>query len=200
MSTAYVSLKAIRFESLFDGTLKRFGIREHVTGDSSRVTRLLTDGQNSLWVTADEAGCVAGFKRYLPNGAPGLILAAIEEVFDTDIVSEYEPEFWGFKTQEEWDAAETRLSEKHDAAFYLEVMKYVRGQRNNLRPGTNGMIWAERAKLLIAENPDLGLADRSAELFKAIKQVDPKHRITLSDLDVVLCKALLGEDDDVPSA
>jgi len=144
----------------------------------------LTDGHNYLWVTADEAGCVSSFKGYLPNGAPDLILAAVEEVCDTEIVSEYEPKFWGFKTQEEWDAAEMRLEEKHDAELYGEIMKYVRGEPNDLRPGTNVMVLAEMAKLLIAENPELGLPDRKAELLKAVRRVDSEHRLTLSDSDI----------------
>ena len=34
------------------------------------------------------------------------IFHAIAEAFDTKIVSEYQPEFRGFDTQEEWDAYE----------------------------------------------------------------------------------------------
>jgi hypothetical protein len=43
---------------------------------------------------------------------PGYILTAISDGFDVDIVSEYEPQFWGFDTQEEWDARMEEMSRK----------------------------------------------------------------------------------------
>jgi hypothetical protein len=45
----------------------------------------------------------------MPNGAPGGILKAISEVFDTEIYSEHEPQFWGFDTEEEWEAWQDSL-------------------------------------------------------------------------------------------
>ena len=38
---------------------------------------------------------------------PVFILSAVCQAFDTHIFSEYEPKFWGFDTQEEWDEAMT---------------------------------------------------------------------------------------------
>jgi hypothetical protein len=40
----------------------------------------------------------------MPNGAPARILLAISDVFETEIFSEHELQFWGFDTEEEWEA------------------------------------------------------------------------------------------------
>ena len=105
MSTDYRLLRKVPACDLFDGRLEEFGVREHVKPEATtEKSRLLTDGRNYLWVYIDDDGFVDCLTRYAPNGAPGKILNALANVFDTDIVSEYEPQFWGFDTQEEWDA------------------------------------------------------------------------------------------------
>jgi hypothetical protein len=58
----------------------------------------------------DDDGFVSFFTRWATNGAPAAILDAIAATFDTVLVSEHEPEFWGFQTVEEWDAAMEKLS------------------------------------------------------------------------------------------
>jgi hypothetical protein len=55
-------------------------------------------------VYCDEEGLVSGFTRYGVN-APQRILQAIADEFGVDIVSECEPQFWGYETTEEWEAA-----------------------------------------------------------------------------------------------
>src|SRR6516164_5670997 len=92
MSTDFVSLKKIAARDLFDGRLEEFGVLEHVKPDETTETkRCLTDGRNYLWVYINNEGFVACFSRYGGN-APGKILSAITDAFDTDIVSEYQPQ------------------------------------------------------------------------------------------------------------
>ena len=67
------------------------------------------------------------------------IFHAIAEAFDTDIVTEHQPEFWGFDTQEEWDAHEKRIHEEYERKFYAELLKHLRGEPSDIRPGTIGM-------------------------------------------------------------
>jgi len=98
--------------------------------------------------------------------APQRILQAICDEFDVDIVSEYEPQFWGFKTQEEWDAWERARATKAEEDFYNEVVKFVRGEAHDIKPGTIGMIQAEIAKRLIAESPDLLAEDKRPDLMR----------------------------------
>jgi hypothetical protein len=92
MSTDYAPIKKILVCEMFDGRLEKFGVREHVKPDeTTEKSRLLTDGRNYLWVYVDDDGFVGSFTRYAPNGAPGKILTAVMNVFDTDIFSEYQP-------------------------------------------------------------------------------------------------------------
>src|SRR5262249_33361506 len=156
MSTDYCLLEKVPACDLFDGRLEAFGVREHVKPDeTTERTRCLTDGRNYLWVYIDDDGFVGCLTRYLPNGAPGKILNALANAFDIDIVSEYEPQFWGFDTQEEWDACMERMSRESEERFHLELLKYLRGEPNDIRPGTIGMIKAEIAKKLVENDPAL---------------------------------------------
>jgi hypothetical protein len=111
MSTYFRPLGSIRMSDLFDGRLEGFGVHEHHANETTPNERCITDGRNSLCVYSDEKGLISCFARYGMN-APQRILGAIEEEFGVQIVSEYQPEFWGFKTIEEWDAAETARAEE----------------------------------------------------------------------------------------
>ena len=87
MSTDYHLSKRVRARRLFDGASKKVGIREDVEAESStKMSRCLTDGRNYLWVYINDDGFVACLTRYAGN-APGKILDAIADAFDTDIVS-----------------------------------------------------------------------------------------------------------------
>src|SRR5215469_5084274 len=125
MSTDFRPLKHIAATDMFDGRLEAFGVREHFNVDTTDTSRMLTDGRNYLWVYVRD-DLVAAFTRYAPNGSPGKILSAIAEAFDVDIVSEYEPQFWGFDTEEEWQAAEAAIAKEYDEQFFAEILKYLK--------------------------------------------------------------------------
>jgi hypothetical protein len=72
--------------------------------------RYLTDGHNSMEVIVYENGVPDLTMRNLWCAPERKIFHAIAEAFDTDIVSEHEPEFWGFDTQEEWDRWNDQMS------------------------------------------------------------------------------------------
>jgi hypothetical protein len=140
--------------------------------------------------------------RYGGN-APQRILQAIGEKFDVDIVSEYEPEFWGYETKEEWDAAWAAIAEKDEQDFYNEVAKFVRGEGYDIRPGTIGMIKAEIAKKLITDNPDLLDESRRPDLIKAVEMIyDRDHavKVTLSEKDLTFIRMAATHADDLPQA
>src|SRR5262249_35293011 len=108
MSVDFLPLTPIRMPDLFDGRLKDVEVHEH---RRSKDTVVLTNDRGELWVYGDEDGLVACFTAYAgacgPDAAGGTarILVAIENAFDVKLVSEDEPQCWGFETQEEWDAA-----------------------------------------------------------------------------------------------
>jgi hypothetical protein len=83
------------------------------------------------------------------------IFHAIAEAFDTDIVIEYQPEYWGFDTQEEWDAYQSRIHEEDERQFHAELLKHLRGEPADIRLGTIGMTEAEIAKSLVEKDPSL---------------------------------------------
>ena len=191
MSTDYHLLKKVPACDLFDGRLEEFGVREHVKPEATtEKSRLLTDGCNYLWAYIDDDGFVGCLTRYAPNGAPGKILNALANVFDTDIVSEYEPQFWGFDTQEEWDACMEKMSQKAEEEFHIELLKYLRGEPNDIRPGTMEMIEAEIAKTLVEKNPSLLLSVNKDKLRNEIQSIyDREHTVTVT-LDAQICQPI----------
>ena len=128
MSTHFRPLTPIRMADLFDGRLKDVGVHEHHSKETTANQKCLTDGRNFLWIDGDEKGLVSLLSRYCTN-ASQRILQAICDEFDVDIASEYEPQFWGFKTQEAWDAWERARTTKEEKDFYNEVVKFVRRGR-----------------------------------------------------------------------
>ena len=184
---------------LFDGRLDNFGVYEKVVeGESSSTNRLLTDGRNYVWVTGE--GNVIYLSRFGMN-APGKILSAVEEAFNTEIVSEYEPQFWGFNTQEEWDAEMEKMAEESRNKFYQETVKYVQGESNDIRSGTVGMTQAEIAKKLVSEDPGLLSIERKDELMDAIDKIyEDEHviKIELSHEDMEFARMIATHEDDLP--
>ena len=202
MSTHFRPLTPIRMADLFDGRLKDVGVHEHHSKETTANQKCLTDGRNFLWIDGDEKGLVSLLSRYGMN-APQRILQAICDEFDVDIVSEYEPQFLGFKTQEEWDAWERAMATKADEDFYNEVVKFVRGEAHDIKPGTNGMVLAEIAKRLIAESPDLLAEDKRPDLIKAVNLVYERDHavvVTLTDEDLAVAGMAATHEDDLPQA
>jgi hypothetical protein len=201
MSTDYATLNKVHITDLFDGRLEEFGVREHVHPTETTATaKCLTDGRNYLWVYVHESGFISTITRYAGN-APGKILGAIAEVFDTGIVSEYEPQFWGFDTQEQWDAAEEEISKKYEDEFYLDLLNFVSGKPHEIKPGTIGEIQAKIAKQLVEADSALIQAERREEFLNKIDEIyDREHTvtITLSDQDIALACMLATHEDDLP--
>jgi hypothetical protein len=81
------------------------------------------------------------------------------DTFDVQVVSEYEPQYWGFVTHDEWDEFMERCATEREDELYEQVMHYVRGEGHNLLPGTIGMIEADIAKTLIDENHNFALPE-----------------------------------------
>jgi hypothetical protein len=202
MSPDYATLKSVSAQELFDGRLEAYGVREHTEHTTDR-KRLLTDGRNGLWVYIDDKGRVSSLTRYASCGAPGKILQAIADAFDTDIVSEHDPRYWGFDTQEEWDAYMAQKSKEDHEKFHAELLKYVAGEPNDIRPGTIGKIRAEIAKKLADKDPALLLPTNKDKLRKEIDTIyDREHAVkaTLGPADIAAVEMLVTREDDLPRA
>jgi hypothetical protein len=200
MSTHFAPLAPIRMEDLFDGRLNDVGVHEHHCEETTVNRKCLTDGRNFLWVNGDEKGLVSTFVRRGLN-APQCILEAIADEFDVDIVSEYEGRFYGFESDEAFDAWMKAEHEKDEQRFYNEVAKFVRGEAHDIRPGTIEMIQAEIAKRLIADSPDLLAEDKRPDLIKAVNLVyerDHAVKVTLTDEDLAFARMAATPEGDLP--
>jgi hypothetical protein len=203
MSTSYRPLKEISALDLFDGRLEDLGIREHIAENTTEGSRCLTDGRNYMWVYVDREGKVSDLVRYAPNVAPGKILNAVRQLFDTDIVSEYEPQYWGFDTEEEWDAFQAKISKQHKDEFYVDIMKFLRGEPHNISPGTNGMTMAKIAKTLVEKDPSLLNPENKEKLLAKVDEVflgEHVVRVELTPEDIARAEMMVTHEDDLPQA
>lgn len=201
MSTDYAPFKKISARDLFDGRLEEFGIREHVEPDiTTEKCKCLTDGRNFVWVDIGNDGFVSTLTRNGGN-VPTKIFRAIVEIFDTNIASEHEPQFWGFDTKEEWDAWHQTIADEQEKEFRIEVLKFLRGEANDIKPGTIGMIEAEIAVKLVAQDPELMMPQNEDKLFKMVREIywrDHSVKATLSEADMAFVKLVFTHEDDLP--
>jgi len=169
MSTGYSLIRKVSARDLFDGRLDEYGVREHIeSGKTSETERCLTDGENYLSVSIDDDGSVSVLTRYGGN-APGKILDAIADVFDTDIVSEYEPQFWGFASNEEWDAWQEKIAKEEDDKFYIELLKYLQGEPHD--PELSGWTRVKIAAKLVEQDQTLLLPENKEKFLTAIQTI-----------------------------
>jgi hypothetical protein len=157
---------------------------------------------NYLWVYLTEDGFVGSLSRYGAN-APGKILAAISEAFETDVFSEYEPQYRGFDTQEEWDAACKKMNDQVRDQFYADLCAYIQGEPNDIKPGTIGEIKAKIAKTLVESQATLlqpESKDRLLSEMDAIYDRDHAVVITLGPEDMALAKMLATHEGDLSKA
>ena len=164
--------------------------------------RRLTDGRNFLWVYAGSDGALGCMTRFGEN-APGRILGAIAEVFDVQIVSEYEPQYWGFEIQEEWKNSLNKIAKETDDHQYTEIMKYLHGEENDLRHGTTVMDRAEIAKDLVSERPDLLSHEQNGALLQVIEEIyetDHTRVVILDETQIAAAIMSITDEDDLPQA
>ena len=100
MSIDFVALGEVPFSALFDGRLAKYGIREHVNERTAEDFKMLTDGRNFVHVFKGKND-QAKFTRFAGNGSYK-ILNAVCDAFDVHIVSEHDPQYWGYETMEQW--------------------------------------------------------------------------------------------------
>ena len=169
MSLDFRTDKQILMEELFDGRLAAFGVGERVVPSTSREDRLLSDGVNSVWAHGCKQGHVSHLTVYGLNSAV-FIADAICRAFDTWMYTEHEPQYWGFDTQEAFDAWMREGANEAKEDFYLELMDYLQGRPHRVSPGTNGMKMLEIGRDLVAHDPGLALPARKEELLTAIDE------------------------------
>ncbi len=84
-----------------------------------------------------------------------------------------------FDTQEESELALEKMVAEDEAEFHAEIIKFAKGEPNDLGPGAVGKTMANIAKKLIAKNPGLISLEKKAELMEAINEVYHTEHVVL---------------------
>ena len=93
------------------------------------------------------------------------------------------------------------MAREDQERFYIEILKYLRGEPNGILPGTIGMIKADVAKELVKKNPALLLPTNKDKLLSEIELVyDGEHavKITLTPQEVAIAEMMVTHEDDLP--
>jgi hypothetical protein len=207
MSTDYRLNDKVSAHDLFGERLKKCGVQEYMTPKADERSRCLTDGRDFLWVYLTEDGYISRLTNYVPN-APGTILDAIAEAFGTEIVSEHEPQYWGFDTKEKWHAAMPERANQECSKFYADVCAYLRGEPNDIQSWQDD-IKANIAKALVEEDPALLDPNNKARLLSEMEaiyrraEMDATHHfdavvVTLSPEDLAVAQVIATHEDDLP--
>jgi len=202
MSTSYRLEESVRAADVLDGRLLAFGIREQLSEHTTEPAKCLTDGRNCVWLYIDDDGFVSSLSRFGAN-APSKILGAIATIFETEIFSEYEPQFWGFDSEEEWHAAMDQMGKEDDDRFYAELIKYLRGEPSDINPHTVGEAQALIAKKLTDEDPDLLIPEMREKLMAAVEEIyesDHAVKVKLTKEDLAFVQMLGTHEDDMGRA
>ena len=201
-SAWYRPLDKIYYADLFDGRLEKYGIHELVPPDCREGERYLDDGRNYVVVYVQNDGSVE-FKQHGALNLVGKIFRAVSAEFKTRIVSEHQHEFWGFETQEEWEACIEERSREDEDKFYGDLLKYLRGEAHDIRPGTVGECKAEIAKNLVNDDPTLMTLENKRKLLSNIEAIysrDHAITVTLNEQDIAAVQMIATDEDDLPFA
>ena len=140
MTTKYAPVKPIMASELFDGRLEEYNVRETARGDATDTMRLLSDGRNSVWVYINNDGRITDIVGHGAND-PTNILGAVSTTCDTHIASEYEPQFWGFDTEEEWERYQAVVEAREDLTRQGVIVD-TGDRKQNPRTGRYEIVWA----------------------------------------------------------
>jgi hypothetical protein len=183
--------------------------------------RVLTDGNNYLAFYVGDDGTVQDLKRYAWCGAPGRILDAIAEVFDTEIWSEYNYRYWGFESREEEEAWHQKLHEEHQQEFYDDLVRHIAGDpgpaqryshtvndKMSALTGepvgsisfTIGFTKLQIGKALVEKDPTFANPDRKHDLLKAIDETYKRDHcvtVTLTEQEMAEAKMRVTHERDL---
>jgi hypothetical protein len=200
MSTDYRPLKDILFDEVFDGRLEKYGVQEQVRPDTTERDRYLIGRDGVLVVYQNQDG-TCNLRRDSFSVVPYAILDSLAEEFNTEIVTEHDHRFWGFETEEEWDAFNEKLAREHEDKFYKALLHYVRGEPHGLSPGTIGMIQADIAKTIVTREPSLMRPENRSALLAAVERIyEEEHtvKVTLTEQDLAQVAMMVTRTDDLP--
>jgi hypothetical protein len=196
---------------VFSGRLEKHGIHEHISQMHTTDTcRCLTDGQSGLWVFADEDGLVTTMSRAGLGDLAEAIVAKIMREFDVKIVNSQFPQYHGFETQEEMDAAQEEAAREYRDGLYPQLIAYVRGEPNRIEPDTGGERYAQIACELVGEDSSLLWPENRDAFIHAVQEAFlNRHAVRIElpheqmeealRIGALRSKLMLGEVEDIPT-
>ena len=95
------------------------------------------------------------------------------------------------------------MAREADDKFYIELLKYLRGEPHDIKPGTIGMIRAKIAAKLVEKDQTLLLPENKDKLLTEMQSnYDRDHTvtITLDPQQTAVADMLITHKDDLPRA
>jgi hypothetical protein len=201
MSTVCRFAADVLIADLFDGRLEHRGITEYKLAETDGRARVLTDGKNYLWVFAQEDGRVVCLTRYGLNWVEEIV-ESIEQELGIRIYTEYEPQFWGFENQADWDAWHEKTAREHDDWFYGQILRFIAGEPHELVEGTMAMAQAVIARTLVSEDASLGARENREKLLAAVEEDrrNPQRivRLDIAEIEKQIAEARLANNTGHP--
>jgi hypothetical protein len=200
MSTDYRPISAIRFTELFDGRLDKYGVREKACADSTLKNKYL---QGSVLEAYQNDDGTSSFSRRSFTPVPWTVIDALTKEFETELVNEHDHRYWGFANEKGWTDWQDQLAREAEDDFYKNLVHYVRGQPNDLRPGTIGMLRAEIAKALVASDETLMAPNNRHLLLEGVEAIydrDHTATVTLTDQDFAAAELMVARTNKLPQA
>lgn len=204
MSTAYKPLMNIRFENIFYARLHKYEVREQIRTNTSDSSRYLAGPDGVLAVFLDQNGVSSTFVRPSFGPMPWSIFDALNREYGTEFFSEHDHRFWGFDTAEEWDKFQNQIAKGNNDDFYVEIIRYARGEPNGLIPGTIGFKKAEIAKTLVEGDPSFAEPEAREALLEALNAIYQRTietaAVEVTTEDRAKVELLMARTDDLPQA
>ena len=202
MSTSYRPIPAIPFTELFDGRLDKYGVREKAHADSTLRKRYLLGSDGVLEAYQNDDG-TSSFSRRSFTPVPWTVINALTEEFGIELVSEHDHRYWGFANEKDWRDWQDQLAKEAEGDFYKDLVHYIRGEPNDIRPGTVGMLQAEIAKDLVAKDESLMAPNNRHLLLEAVEVIyDRDHtvRVTLTKQNLAAAELMMARTNELPQA
>jgi len=105
MSTNYRFDKELNKNELLK-SLKKIGVVEHKTEQSSDNSFCISDGENYMWCYNNEDGVIYGYCRYGGNYDAEEFLAHVANDLQIEYLSEHDDGFWEDEDEDEYEEEE----------------------------------------------------------------------------------------------
>jgi hypothetical protein len=198
MQTNYRPHPAIPFAQLFDGRLDKYGVREKIGEYSTETARQLKGCDCVLQVFREEDGsCTFTCSNFRP--LPSAVLEALIEEFAIEVVSEHDYRYWGFSSEEKWNAVNEKLAKESEDKLYNNILHFVRGEPDDLEEGSFEFQQAEIAKALIQNDPSLMAPEKRGVLLEAVMAIFDQEN-GLTDREWAELEMMIARPKDLPQA